>query len=178
MLRRLEPSDYDKGFPAILSQLTTVGAVSRELFLQRFASMFGTGVSCGAHARSAGTDAATVTGNAAGAAGSDEEEAERKQHHGLTEFFSSSASSSSPSSSSSSAFSIPSSTSTNVFVFEDTNKGVVIGAGTLLVENKFIHACGRVGHVEDIVVDKAYRGYKLGAMYVSFSLFRLCSRLL
>ena len=38
----------------------------------------------------------------------------------------------------------------------------VVGAATLLVEEKFIHECGRVGHIEDVVVSKEARGGGLG----------------
>lgn len=38
----------------------------------------------------------------------------------------------------------------------------IVAAGTLLVEHKFIRACGSVGHVEDIVVDSQQRGKNLG----------------
>ena len=41
-----------------------------------------------------------------------------------------------------------------VTVIEDTNSGQVVGSATLVVEDKFIHGCGRVGRVEDVVVSK------------------------
>ena len=41
-----------------------------------------------------------------------------------------------------------------VTVIEDTNSGQVVGSATLVVEDKFIHNCGRVGRVEDVVVSK------------------------
>lgn len=47
-----------------------------------------------------------------------------------------------------------------VWVMED--KGRIIGSGTLLIEKKIIHKMGKVGHIEDIVIDKEYRGKKLG----------------
>ena len=53
-----------------------------------------------------------------------------------------------------------------VFVLEKYNK--IITCGTLLVEPKFIHNCGSVGHIEDIVVDKVYRGQKLGKEIIEF----------
>ena len=40
--------------------------------------------------------------------------------------------------------------------------GRVVAAATLVVEPKFVHAAGFVGHVEDVVVDKTLRGRKLG----------------
>ncbi|KAI9747531.1 MAG: Glucosamine-phosphate N-acetyltransferase-like protein [Lichina confinis] len=38
----------------------------------------------------------------------------------------------------------------------------VVATGTLLVEQKFIHDLGRVGHIEDIAVAKDQQGKKLG----------------
>ena len=38
----------------------------------------------------------------------------------------------------------------------------VIGAATLLVEFKFIHDGGKVGHIEDVAVDKNYQGQRIG----------------
>merc|ERR1711962_1069251 len=43
----------------------------------------------------------------------------------------------------------------------------VVGAATLLVEKKFIHECGQVGRVEDVVVSDEYRGRQLGKLLVS-----------
>lgn len=39
-----------------------------------------------------------------------------------------------------------------------TDDGKVVGALTLLVEQKFIHGCGKVGHIEDVVVHGDFRG--------------------
>ena len=41
-----------------------------------------------------------------------------------------------------------------------TNK--IIGAGSLIVEPKFIRNAGLAGHIEDIVVNEKYRGKHLG----------------
>ncbi|KAJ5342178.1 hypothetical protein N7541_011302 [Penicillium brevicompactum] len=38
----------------------------------------------------------------------------------------------------------------------------VVGTGSLLVERKFIHSLGMVGHIEDIAVEKNQQGKKLG----------------
>ncbi len=43
--------------------------------------------------------------------------------------------------------------------------GKIIGAGTLLVEPKFIRECGFTGHIEDIVVHEEARGMGLGKLY-------------
>jgi glucosamine-phosphate N-acetyltransferase len=53
-----------------------------------------------------------------------------------------------------------------ITVIEDTLLKKVIGAATLVVENKFIHECGRVGRVEDVVVSNEYRGKQLGKLAV------------
>ena len=51
---------------------------------------------------------------------------------------------------------------TLVVVAEDTATRRVVLTGTLLVERKFLHAGGLVGHIEDIVVSKECRGKHLG----------------
>ena len=38
----------------------------------------------------------------------------------------------------------------------------VVGAATLLIEPKFIHKGGIVGHIEDVVVNKNYQGQGIG----------------
>lgn len=51
-----------------------------------------------------------------------------------------------------------------IIVIEDIDTNQVIGAATLLIELKFIHSLSRVGHIEDVVVDKRYRGKRLGVL--------------
>ena len=51
-------------------------------------------------------------------------------------------------------------------VIEDSNKSTIVGAGTILVERKFIHNNGLVGHIEDIVTHSDYRGLNLGRIVV------------
>ncbi|MCJ1278657.1 Glucosamine-phosphate N-acetyltransferase-like protein [Puttea exsequens] len=41
-------------------------------------------------------------------------------------------------------------------------EGKVVGTGCVVVERKFIHNLGLVGHIEDIVVNKDQQGKKLG----------------
>jgi hypothetical protein len=50
-------------------------------------------------------------------------------------------------------------------VIEDTSKSKIIATATLIVEMKYTHGCSKVGHIEDVVVDETYRGYKLGKRY-------------
>ncbi|KAK2795669.1 Glucosamine-phosphate N-acetyltransferase-like protein [Onygenales sp. PD_12] len=38
----------------------------------------------------------------------------------------------------------------------------VVGTGSLIVERKFIHSLGMVGHIEDIAVEQGQQGKKLG----------------
>ena len=54
-----------------------------------------------------------------------------------------------------------------VIVLEDTTEGRVVGAASLLLERKFIHSCGSVGRLEDVVVSEAYRGRQLGKFLVT-----------
>ena len=48
-----------------------------------------------------------------------------------------------------------------ILVICDSNSRVV-GTGAVIVERKFIHNMGLVGHIEDIAVDKNQQGKKLG----------------
>ena len=58
-----------------------------------------------------------------------------------------------------------------VIVIEDTtvDGGRVIGAATMVMERKFIHSCGSVGRLEDVVVSDVYRGKQLGKLVVSLA---------
>ena len=38
----------------------------------------------------------------------------------------------------------------------------LVAMGTILIENKLIHNCSCVGHIEDVVVHEKYRNMKLG----------------
>jgi glucosamine-phosphate N-acetyltransferase len=44
--------------------------------------------------------------------------------------------------------------------------GQVVGATTLLIEQKFIHGGGLVGHIEDVAVRKGYEGRGVGGSLV------------
>ena len=48
-----------------------------------------------------------------------------------------------------------------------SDPSLIIGAGTLLIESKFIHACGSVGHIEDIVIAASERGKSLGKLMIA-----------
>lgn len=47
-------------------------------------------------------------------------------------------------------------------VVVDTRTDVIAAVGTLFVEHKFLRGLGSVGHIEDIAVDPAVQGRKLG----------------
>lgn len=48
--------------------------------------------------------------------------------------------------------------------------GRVVGSITLLIEQKFIHCGGRVGHIEDVVVSNKMQGLGIGEKLVRFAL--------
>ena len=45
--------------------------------------------------------------------------------------------------------------------------GKIVGSTTLLIEQKFIHDGGKVGHIEDVVVSKEYEGRGIGIKLVN-----------
>lgn len=49
-------------------------------------------------------------------------------------------------------------------------EGKIVGATTLLIESKFIHDGGLVGHIEDVVVDKDFQGKKIGEKIMKYLL--------
>lgn len=51
---------------------------------------------------------------------------------------------------------------TCTYVIRSISADSVVATGSLLLEKKFIHNLGSVGHIEDIVVDKKYSGMGLG----------------
>jgi len=48
--------------------------------------------------------------------------------------------------------------------------GKIVGTTTLLIEPKFIHGGGLVGHIEDVVVDKDFQGQKIGEKIMKYIL--------
>ena len=44
--------------------------------------------------------------------------------------------------------------------------GKIVGSTTLLIEQKFIHEGGKVGHIEDVVVSKEFEGRGIGMKLV------------
>jgi len=57
-----------------------------------------------------------------------------------------------------------------IHVAIDDNK--IVGSTTLLIEQKFIHEGGLVGHIEDVVVRKDYEGKGIGIKLVMSMLER------
>lgn len=49
-------------------------------------------------------------------------------------------------------------------------EGKIVGSTTLLIETKFIHNGGKVGHIEDVVVDKKYQKKGIGEKIVIYLL--------
>ena len=56
----------------------------------------------------------------------------------------------------------------HIFVIYDKNKNIIIGSGSIIIENKIIHNFGNVGHIEDIVIDSNYRNFGLGKLIVNY----------
>lgn len=48
--------------------------------------------------------------------------------------------------------------------------GKIVGSTTLLIEQKFIHNGGKVGHIEDVVVDKNFQGQRIGEKIMKYLL--------
>ncbi|KAM7522443.1 hypothetical protein LguiA_012345 [Lonicera macranthoides] len=55
-----------------------------------------------------------------------------------------------------------------ICVIEDENLGKIIATGSVFVEKKFLRNCGKVGHIEDVVVDSKARGMQLGMKIIEF----------
>ncbi|PKA50469.1 putative glucosamine 6-phosphate N-acetyltransferase 2 [Apostasia shenzhenica] len=55
-----------------------------------------------------------------------------------------------------------------ICVIEDPSTRRIVATGTVFVEKKFLRGCGKVGHIEDVVVDGAARGRRLGQRVVGY----------
>lgn len=49
-----------------------------------------------------------------------------------------------------------------IVVAEDLENNEIIGTATLLIEQKFIHNGGKVGHIEDVATRKGFEGRGVG----------------
>jgi glucosamine-phosphate N-acetyltransferase len=54
-----------------------------------------------------------------------------------------------------------------IFVVRNLTKNQIIASGSIYIEKKFIHKLGSTGHIEDIVVNKEYRGKGFGKAIVT-----------
>nr|XP_043630999.1 glucosamine 6-phosphate N-acetyltransferase [Erigeron canadensis] len=55
-----------------------------------------------------------------------------------------------------------------ICVIEDISSSKIVATGSVFIEKKFIRNCGKVGHIEDVVVDTSTRGMQLGKKVVGF----------
>ena len=55
-----------------------------------------------------------------------------------------------------------------IYVIENNNS--IISTITIIIEDKIIHNMGRVMHIEDVIVDKNYRGEGLGKMLLQYAI--------
>lgn len=55
----------------------------------------------------------------------------------------------------------------NHLIYVAEYNGEIIGATTLLIEQKFIHNGGKIGHIEDVVVKKEHQGKGVGKKIVN-----------
>ncbi|OZJ06968.1 hypothetical protein BZG36_00242 [Bifiguratus adelaidae] len=53
-----------------------------------------------------------------------------------------------------------------VNVIEEISTGKVVASATLIAEYKFLHECGKIGHIEDVVVSDTQRGKRFGIRLV------------
>lgn len=55
-----------------------------------------------------------------------------------------------------------------ICVIEDELSGKIVATGSVFIEKKFLRNCGKVGHIEDVVVDSSARGRNLGKKIINF----------
>src|SRR5262245_22846290 len=60
--------------------------------------------------------------------------------------------------------------SPNQFTYVAIDGDRVVGATSLLIEQKFIHSGGQVGHIEDVAVAKEMQGRGVGSDLVRYAL--------
>ena len=56
-----------------------------------------------------------------------------------------------------------------VKIIKDEESKKIVGTITILIENKVIHNFGKVGHIEDVVVDESMRGFGLGKKLIEIA---------
>ncbi|CDI04877.1 putative glucosamine 6-phosphate N-acetyltransferase [Candidatus Nitrosotenuis uzonensis] len=55
-------------------------------------------------------------------------------------------------------------------IFVAEKDGMIVGSTTLIIEQKFIHNGGKVGHIEDVVVAKQMQGLGIGEKIIRSAL--------
>ena len=63
----------------------------------------------------------------------------------------------------------------SIYVLEDIENKQIIGTGTILFEQKFIHNISLYSHIEDIIIKKEYRGYGYGKKLIEH-LIKVCKQ--
>jgi len=48
-----------------------------------------------------------------------------------------------------------------------TSENIIVGCSTIIIEDKIIHEGGKVGHIEDVVVNNDYRGKGIGKLLIN-----------
>ena len=61
----------------------------------------------------------------------------------------------------------------NIYVLE--NENIIIGFGTLILENKLTHNGCKMGHIENIIIDERYRNSGYGIKLVK-ELIEICKK--
>ena len=56
---------------------------------------------------------------------------------------------------------------TSIYVIEDEKKKKIVGYGAIYIDYKFYRNCKNVGHIEDIIIDKDYRGKGFSKLIIS-----------
>jgi glucosamine-phosphate N-acetyltransferase len=56
---------------------------------------------------------------------------------------------------------------TSIYVIEDEEKKKIVGYGAIYIDYKFYRNCKNVGHIEDIIIDKDYRGKGLSKLIIN-----------
>jgi glucosamine-phosphate N-acetyltransferase len=64
----------------------------------------------------------------------------------------------------------------HIMIVEECQSRRIVGAGSLLMEHKFIHGCSNVGHLEDVVIASTHRGRRLGQLLIQ-NLVRLAQEM-